>query len=195
MKLEVISLTNDVRVFLSVDIEDQSLLSRIREIQGLLDREAAKMKLVEEENIHFTWRFFGDTPLNTVDEIHTELEKLDFDSFSIDISGVSAFPKIRNPRVIWIGVGENEDLMVKLKKETDNLISVLGFKPEKKRFIPHATIARVRAVRDRDSMIHNLESVADVSVGTMKIEAISMTQSTLTPSGPIYKTLWQIQLL
>jgi 2'-5' RNA ligase len=188
-------LTEIARVFLSVDIEDQSLLSRIREIQGLLNHEAAKMKLVEEENIHFTWRFFGDTSLNTVDQIRVELEKLDFDSFSIDISGVSAFPRINRPRVIWIGVANNADLMVKLKKETDNLISVLGFKPEKKKFIPHATIARVRVVRNRDSMIQNLESIADESVGTMNIDSISMTKSTLTPSGPIYKTLWQIQLL
>ena len=182
------------RVFLSVDIEDHALLSKIEEIQGLLDREAAKMKLVERENIHFTWRFFGDTPLNTVDAIHTELEKLDFSSFSIDISGVSAFPKISHPRVIWVGVGENTDLMVKLKSETDSLISILGFRPERKRFIPHATIARVRAVRNRDSMIKNLESIADQSVGTMKVESISMTKSTLTPSGPIYDTLWQIPL-
>ena len=187
-------MTETARVFLSVDIEDQSLLSRIKEIQGLLDREAAKLKLVEEENIHFTWRFFGDTPLNTIEEIHTELKKLDFDSFSINISGVSAFPKISRPRVIWIGVGKNTDLMVQLKRETDSLISVLGFKPEKKRFIPHATIARVRSVQNRDSIIHNLESIADESVGTMKIESISMTKSTLTLSGPIYKTLWRIPL-
>ncbi len=183
-----------IRVFLSVDIEDENLISRIKEIQNLLDQDAAKMKLVEEENIHFTWRFFGDTSLDAVDSIRKELSKLDFSSFSISISGVSAFPKISRPRVVWIGVDENAELMIKLKRETDRLISVLGYRPEKKEFTPHATIARIRAIRDSDAIVRNLEELANEYVGNMKIKSISMTKSILTSSGAIYETLWRIPL-
>ncbi len=48
-----------IRVFLSIDIEDEPLLFRISYIHSMLDQEAAKLKLVEKDSIHFTLRFFG----------------------------------------------------------------------------------------------------------------------------------------
>ena len=187
-------MTNMIRVFLSIDIDDSVLLTKISNIQSRLNQDAAKMKLTENENIHFTWRFFGDTPISMVDSIHSELEKLRHSPFTIKISGVSAFPRINNPRIIWIGVSNNKNVMIELKKKTDELITVLGYHPEKKRFIPHATIARVRAVRNRDIIKQNLIDLADIQIGDMTVDAISMTKSTLTPSGPIYETLWKIHL-
>ena len=68
-----------VRAFLSVDIEDDELISRIAHIQQKLDRQAAKMKIVEPDNLHFTLRFFGDTPLTKIDQIRDELEKIEFE--------------------------------------------------------------------------------------------------------------------
>jgi 2'-5' RNA ligase len=186
-------LADMIRVFLSVDINNPTLISKITNVQDALNQDAAKMKLVEKENIHFTWRFFGDTPLKSVDTIHEELKKLKYPSFSIEIGGVSAFPKINRPRVIWIGVTKNEEKMIDLKAKTDSLISVLGYKPERE-FTPHATIARVRTIRNRDSIIQNLSSLSTVVIGLMPIDSISMTKSTLMSSGAIYETLWKIKL-
>ncbi len=181
-----------IRVFLSIDIEDTNLLTRITHIQEQLDRQAAKMKLVEQENIHFTWRFFGDTPISKIEVIQQVLLKLKFDPIPIQISGVGAFPNIRKPRVIWVGVKQNVDKVCELKKMTDELLANLGYSIEKKKFIPHATIARIRTIRDRPQLFENLESLADESVGTMTVSNIRMTRSTLTQSGPIYETLWEI---
>ncbi len=184
-------MTETVRAFLSIDIESPDLLSRISYIQQKLDQTAAKMKIVERDNIHFTWRFFGDTAITKLDKMRTELECLEFSPFSIEIKGVSAFPNIRRPRVIWIGVTHNADLLSNLKRQTDDILGNLGY-PRDKKFTPHATIARVIAVRDRDAVIRNLESLDSESVGTMTVDAIRMTKSTLTPSGAIYETLWEI---
>ncbi|MHA1863619.1 MAG: 2'-5' RNA ligase family protein, partial [Candidatus Thorarchaeota archaeon] len=60
-----------VRAFLSIDIENQALFPHISETQSKLDTNLAKMKLVEIENIHFTLRFFGDTSLTKIDEIES----------------------------------------------------------------------------------------------------------------------------
>ena len=187
-------MTESVRAFLSVNIEDDALLSRIAHIQGRLDRDAAKMKLVERENIHYTWRFFGDTPVSKLERIREEMSNLSFQSFTIQVAGVGAFPNIRRPRVIWVGATQNAERMVELKKATDDLLGNVGYPPEKKRFTPHATIARVRFIRDRGRLSSNLESLSSESVGTMTVDGIRMTQSTLTPSGPIYDTLWEVKL-
>ena len=60
-------MSSEVRAFLSIDIDDDALLSRIAYIQQKLDLKAAKMKLVERDNIHFTLRFFGDTPISKLE--------------------------------------------------------------------------------------------------------------------------------
>lgn len=187
-------LSSNIRVFLSIDIDDEALLSRINHIQNRLDREAAKLKLVERNNIHFTLRFLGDTSLPKIEKIRQEFTNAEFDAFPIRIEGVGAFPNIRSPRVIWIGVEENADKVTQLKLLTDDLLGNLGYPPDKK-FHAHATVARVRAVRSRDRMVNNLEELANEAIGTMNVNCFRMTKSTLTSSGPIYETLWEIGAL
>jgi 2'-5' RNA ligase len=183
-----------MRVFLSIDIDDSDLLSRICSIQTRLDLQAAKMKLVERENIHFTWRFFGETSSSKIGPMKDVLCRLSASPFEIRVGGVGAFPGIRRPRVIWIGVTENNDKMCSLKSETDNLLAELGYSRETRKFHPHATIARIRSVFDRNAMQENLESLAKMDVGTMIVSNLRLTKSTLTPSGPIYQTIWEIEL-
>ena len=181
-----------VRAFLSIDIENQTLLPRISETQSKLDPESAKMKLVEIENIHFTLRFLGDTSLSKIAEIESHLRRIKMDSFEIEVSGIGAFPTKRKPRVIWIGVTQNADRVSNLKREIDTHLEELGYQPERKKFTPHATIARIRHVKDVGRIVDNLEGLANESIGFMTVSNFSMKKSTLTPSGPIYETLWQV---
>ncbi len=181
-----------VRAFLSIDIEERALLSRILQIQQKLNPQGAKMKLVEPDNIHFTIRFFGDTPIARIDQIQDCLKQIKITPFEINIVGVGAFPNRRKPRVIWIGVTDNSQLIVDLKSRVDNLLIESGYQAEKEKFTPHATIARVRTIKDSSQIVRNLEELASESVGIMTVESISMKKSTLTSSGPIYETLWRI---
>ncbi|MFX1559331.1 MAG: RNA 2',3'-cyclic phosphodiesterase [Promethearchaeota archaeon] len=185
-------MSDDVRAFLSIDIEDNNLLSRIHSIQQRLDQTAAKMKIVEDENIHFTLRFFGDTPMAKLEQIKSCLDEIEFNPFEIEVAGVGSFPNRRRPRVIWIGVAQNASKVLKLKEDIDSSLVGIGYQPEKRKYTPHATIARVRHVKDSRQIATNLEHLADEVIGQMTITKITMMKSTLTPSGPIYESLWEI---
>jgi len=189
---QVFHLGELVRAFLSLDIEDQEVLSQISEIQNKLDTNSAKMKLVEIENVHFTLRFLGDTIVSTIDEIESSLNQINFEPFNIEVFGVGAFPNNRRPRVIWIGVTQNADSVVSLKREIDSRLKKFGYQPERKKFTPHATIARVRFIKDAERLARNLEELNDARIGTMTVSKFNMKKSTLTPSGPIYETLWHV---
>ena len=180
------------RAFLSVDIGDNALISRVAHIQQKLDRQSAKMKIVEPDNLHFTLRFFGDTPLTKIDQIRHELERLEFSPFTIRIEGVGAFPSRRRPNVIWVGVTHNVERFVRLKLSIDDLLGNLGF-PSDRRFHAHVTIARVRSVKDRNRIQDSLDSLATESVGTMTVDCFRLTRSTLTQAGPIYETMWEVR--
>ena len=181
-----------VRAFLSIDIEDQSLLSQIQNIQQKLDLSAAKMKIVKSENIHFTLLFFGDTPQTRLDQIQASLERIRIAPFEIEIAGVGAFPNSRRPRIIWIGVVHNASKILSLKDEIDSSLLELDYQPEKRKYTPHATIARIRHVKDSKRIADNLEYLSNEVIGTMSVNKVTMMKSTLTPSGPIYESLWQI---
>lgn len=185
-------LEESVRAFLSVDIEDQELLAEISETQSRLDTSSAKMKLVEIENIHFTLRFLGDTSISTINDIESSLNQISFEPFNIEVLGVGAFPNNKRPRVIWIGVTQNADSIVKLKKEIDSRLKPFGYQPEGKKFTPHATIARVRYIKDGETLARNLGDLGDLQIGTMTVSRFNMKKSVLTPSGPIYETLWHV---
>jgi 2'-5' RNA ligase len=152
------------------------------------------MKLVERENIHFTWRFFGETPLSKIESMKEVMSRIRASPFEIRIGSIGAFPNIRRPRVIWIGVTENGDKMRALKIETEDLLAELGYPRETRKFHPHATIARIRDVFDRNLLQENLESIAGTDIGNMVVGSIRLTKSTLTPSGPIYRTVWEVEL-
>lgn len=186
-------MSDKIRAFLSIDINEDKLLNEIVGIQRKLDQNTAKMKLVERENIHFTWRFFGDTKIKRIEQIKEKLSEIDFEPFDIIIGGVGTFPNIRRPRVIWVGVLDNIDEMRGLKNQTDNLLATIGYAKERRIFIPHATIARVRSIHDKAGLQENIQTIENQEVGKMTVSKISMTKSTLTSSGPIYETLWQIE--
>jgi 2'-5' RNA ligase len=188
----VLKVSELARVFLSIDIENQTLLPHISETQNKLDTSLAKMKLVEIENIHFTLRFLGDTSLTRIDEIKSCLDQIQIEPFEIEIHGVGAFPNSRRPRVIWIGVNHNADRIRDLNTEIDSHLKELGYKPEKKRFTPHATIARVRYIKDAEQLVKNIDELVDSTIGPMTVSRFNMKKSTLTPSGPIYETLWYV---
>ncbi len=185
-------MSSAIRVFLSIDIDDDALLSRIAHIQAKLDRKSAKMKLVERSNIHFTLRFLGDTPLTKVERIREELSAVRFKPFRIRIEGIGAFPNVKRPRVIWAGVTENASQMNELKLLIDDFLGNVGYSRDRK-YHAHTTIARVRAVHDRNLMVKNLEDLASEAVGFMPVECFRMTKSTLTSSGPVYETMWEVK--
>ncbi|MFW9868056.1 MAG: 2'-5' RNA ligase family protein, partial [Candidatus Thorarchaeota archaeon] len=78
-------MNNLVRAFLSIDIDDDALLSRVSQIQQRLDQQAAKMKIVEIHNIHFTLRFFGDTSIAKIDQIREQLNRIEIKPFEITV--------------------------------------------------------------------------------------------------------------
>lgn len=186
-------MNDSVRAFLSIDIGDSNLLSKINGVQSRLDQDAAKMKLVSTENIHFTIKFFGDTSPARLDEIRKSLKDIKFNPFTIKLEGVGVFPALRRPRIIWIGVTRNSEKLQKLKRRIDDSIRALGYTPERSEYTPHATIARVRHVRNKRDIVSCIDGLSDVTIGEMTISSVSMKKSTLTSSGPIYDTLWEIE--
>ena len=109
--------------------------------------------------------------------------------FTISFSGLGAFPKLQNPRVIWVGVKEGKEELSRISRNLEEILSRGGFKREERPFHPHLTLGRVKSSRNRDSLIKAIESQKGYSADSMEVNEIVVMQSLLKPEGAEYSAL------
>jgi len=181
-----------VRSFISIDLEDQQILSRIASILSSLQSLGGDLKPVERENIHLTLKFLGNVSAPRLSEVKSSLQQVIFSAFTAEIKGAGAFPNLNQMNVVWVGVNEGWSQVEQIYEQVEKLLSGLGFRRENRPFSPHITIARVRSGRKRDEVASFLQRLTEESFGTITVDKIRLKQSILSSSGPKYSTLLEI---
>ena len=185
-------MSGTIRAFFSFDIEDQTVIRRLTQVQGRLVNTGAHLKSVKPENIHLTIRFLGDTSPAMVDAIHEEMKQISFSPFTVELRGLGAFPKLTYPRVVWAGITKGAQELKDVFGQLEPRLRGLGFKPDNKGFSPHLTIARVRTARNKAQLIKQIQEMEDYEFGTVTAKCLRLKKSDLTPRGPIYSTLREV---
>lgn len=180
-----------MRTFFAVDIEDEIRTS----ISLLIDdfhKVEKNIKWVKPENIHITIYFFGevqDTDLNELEIILKNVVK-GLQPFIVTIKGISAFPSMERPRVIWIGVQNPTRELNTIYDRINRGLNETGLKIKRdvKGYTPHLTIGRVKGKYDK-RVINEIQDKRDMEFGIFQVKNIILYQSILKREGPIYKPL------
>ena len=172
-----------MRVFVAIEVSDQTVLNSIQKVQSELN---IKAKPVELHNMHFTVQFLGEVSEEMIGKISAALNSIEFSSFSISFASIGVFPKPNSPRVIWIGTNDGVNELEKLAEMIRLKLSQLGFSPDKK-FKPHVTIFRVK--NKIEDISDKLEKFSACYFGKQTVSEIKLKKSELTPNGPIYTDL------
>ena len=152
------------------------------------------IKLVEFENIHLTLKFLGEVPDDKVESISNALGFLEQENkFEVKVKGLGAFPKLSHINVVWAGV-EDRTRIDSLHASVDKKLAELDFQSEN-RFHPHYTIARVKYVKDKNSIQKFITENMDTKFGSYTMEKVVFMKSELTPQGPIYSPIMQYNLV
>lgn len=135
------------------------------------------------EKLHVTLKFLGDIDESRVNEISNLLEKLvhNYSPFNTSILDFGGFPDLKNPKVLYTGLSHNSELP-KFQNELEKSLSEIGFEKEKRRFIPHITVGRVK------KRIHIKESLP-ITQSIFDITQIGLIKSELRPEGSVYTPL------
>lgn len=178
-----------VRAFVAID-----LLASLREafsiVQEPLRQCSGRLSIVDPKLLHITLKFLGELPVDQVVRVSEELKTVTFPPFSISITGISA-NNPEHPRVIW-AVVEDGGKTAALADAVESAIAPLGFSRETRPFRPHITIARVKKYHpDIPRVIAPLSSWDG---GRMSVDRIVLKKSILTPQGPVYETISEVQL-
>jgi 2'-5' RNA ligase len=127
---------------------------------------------VPPENYHLTLRFIGEMPPHRAEDIDLALAALRGRGFSLTFSGLGVFakngPKGGRITTLWVGVERNPQLE-HLQGKIETALQRAGLEPERRRFTPHLTLARLDAVPEAKLaafvQAHNLFRSEPVSIG------------------------------
>jgi 2'-5' RNA ligase len=97
---------------------------------------------VPPEKYHATLRFIGEVPRHTAEEIDLALAALRGRAFPLVLAGVGTHEKAGRSTALWVGVERNQALD-HLQGKIETALQRVGLPPERRRFAPHVTLARL----------------------------------------------------
>ena len=169
-----------MRLFVAIDLPG-SLRERISALAGAGIPGA---RWVPPENYHVTLRFIGETPGYLAEEIDHALLAIRARGFTLSLAGLGTFARGGKATALWVGVERNPELE-HLRGKIETALRRCGLEPERRRFQPHVTLARLDNVMEeklaRFVAAHNLFR-ADPS----EVEHFTLFSSLLGKDQAIY---------
>ena len=123
------------------------LFAAIRPPLAVMDALIDTMEAVEnarwqdEEQLHVTLSFLGEVQERAVGDVVDVLSRIAFAPFDLTIAGTSHFERKGRVHSIWAGIERSEPLMA-LQKQVDRACRSLGLDIERRKYLPHVTLAR-----------------------------------------------------
>lgn len=132
---------------------------------------------VPAEKLHVTLQFLGDAPVSRVADICLALDRISSSSFDLHLD---RFGYWRRTRVVWLGSSRPCEALNELVSSVAAELRLVDFKPERRPFRGHLTLAR------------NCRRPGDLRPpGPLRwaVRQCSLVASTLTAHGARYREL------
>jgi 2'-5' RNA ligase len=185
-----------IRTFIAVEMSPRVIV-RAGELIDKLRVAAAEINWVRREQMHLTLKFLGDVPDTETPDICRVVSDVAaaFEPFEITCRGVGAFPNIREPRTLWIGIDEGADELKQLQAALeDRFKAKLGYPKEHRGFHAHLTLGRVKREPPGDELAKLLEEHADFDADLAVIDEVVTFASFLSRKGPSHDALGRAEL-
>ncbi len=168
------------RLFISLNfpthIEEQLL--------ELCDFSLESASWVDPDHLHLTLRFIGEVDGVMFDDILHALREINIPTFSLSLKEVGFFPPRKKPRILWAGVEKNDTLLL-LRNKIDNRLRRLQLPPDKRKFHPHITLARLKNGSAQEVGMY-LSQYNLFRTKPFPVTEFSLYSSVLTPRGAIH---------
>jgi 2'-5' RNA ligase len=179
-----------MRLFVALNFPKKER-ERIHRATRPLREKDMPVRWVPADQFHVTLKFLGEVRRERIEEFEQAITRVTSKTkvFATTFGGCGAFPSVRQPRVIWLGVGANPELRC-LKQDLEYSFGDIGFEAETRAFHPHLTLGRA-GDRDGAGAFRGLdEALADLQcAGEVKVHSVDLMMSQTSPQGSKYTVL------
>ena len=189
-----------VRAFIAVDISGEARDALAGVAKRLQEQGVSGVRWVRPEGIHLTLKFLGDIESAMVGRVMEGIESACEGTapFKLGLSRPGAFPSSKSPRVAWVGLKGDLDLLERLQGRIDReMHSACGFPEERRAFTPHLTLGRMRENASGEERRRMGEALVRATLEDgvwWQVKEVYLIRSTLTPSGAVYDILGSREL-
>ncbi|MGF1669088.1 MAG: RNA 2',3'-cyclic phosphodiesterase [Balneolaceae bacterium] len=169
------------RLFVAIDIPEKIKKSILE-----MELEENLFRRVPFDQLHITLFFLGNTHKKHVPEIISLLSDIFIEPFTIYTDKPGAFPSVKNPRVIWIGLNNTEKLVGLHHKVAEKIGCYHSDMPDKK-YIPHITIARTRKKISNPAIY--FDKLCFKGGNKICVDSFHLYESCLSSDGATHKVL------
>jgi len=182
-----------MRSFVAIPLNAE-IISRIEKAQRELKTLSADVKWVNPTSIHLTLKFLGNIEEGDIEKIAQGIQQgiRGFQPWIAAVKNMGAFPSLKNPRVVWIGIDDPGGQLIELQNHVEKEMENLGFEKEERAFSPHLTLGRVRSPKGKDELVKYLVDEREQIFGEIKVDRVILFKSELRPSGAVYTPLKEL---
>jgi 2'-5' RNA ligase len=184
-----------IRAFIAIPIEDaagSAIIKIIDALKSFSGGAGADVKWVENNNIHLTLKFLGTIDEQQAERVKEAMNSLhDMEPFRMDLNEIGAFPSISRPRVLWIGIKQQEQVKALFDKMEAYINDIRG---EDRPFAAHITIGRVKGRFNSQGLEKIKKLWNDKIISSSFVDRIVLFQSILSPKGAVYRSLYTVGL-
>lgn len=186
------------RLFVAIPlpIEVKAFLGSIEAAASIA---ALPLRFVAPDLAHITLHFLGATPPEQAELISLSLQQTLRNQRAAQLSTaeLGVFPGIRKPRVLWLGLTGETQILDTIHSITGDTLRRLGIEVEKRALRPHITLGRLRSEQTGNAgerfqqAIDSSEVRSILAQGPVAFQAreIHLMRSHLEKLGPRYEVI------
>lgn len=184
-----------MRLFIALNLPAKQR-KQIHEAASPLRNNELPVRWLAPETYHLTLKFLGEVRQEKLPKIEEVVQRVadTTRAFSLEIGGFGAFPTIRRPRVLWIGVEPTPALRC-LKQDLEWGLTDYGFERETRAFHPHITLGRVESDQGAGAFrgLDELAAALDYR-GEFDVDEVDLMRSHLSRKGARYSVVRSAEL-
>lgn len=146
------------------------------------------VRWVDQGNYHVTLAFLGEQEEQTLEQLAENLDDhLPHAVVPLRVSHFSPFPESR-PKLIAAMISNSSEL-TELHQQVANSVVASGITVERRRFVPHLTLGRLRHTRNH--FVGAIPTSIDLA---FEVDEVVLYESNLTPQGAEYEPIYRFPL-
>lgn len=175
-----------MRLFVALDLPDSARQS----LAAVRPAAVPGIRLTPVDQMHVTVHFIGD---GRSDEISAALAGIEYGALEVSLQGVGQFRISGGRRILWAGVRRTEEL-IEFHKLCGDALRSTGFRPERRPWVPHVTLARPGQSIRKSEIESWLSGARQYDFGSFSAGCFELYNSVNSENGPRYEVIRSYEL-